>query len=94
MSNINKILGTIIIISSAILYTIDRVSITIAQSIVEAGYASHGTVTNHVPINYQFPGLMIIFMFIIGFALLVAGFPTYNKKNNTVNNINQSGSND
>ncbi|GAS81216.1 hypothetical protein [Paenibacillus amylolyticus] len=82
MNNINKILGVILMLGSVFIATMERISIRVSAAIVEAGYASGG---NNVPqfaqMNDNSTGLLVYFMFLVGFVLLVAGFPGSYKKN-------------
>lgn len=82
MNNINKILGVVLMLGSVFISTMERIAIRVSTAIVEAGYASGGTnvppfaQTNDIP-----TGLLVYFMFLVGFILLVAGFPGSYKKN-------------
>ncbi|MEK4661397.1 hypothetical protein MHH93_05830 [Priestia sp. FSL H7-0729] len=82
MNNINKILGVILMVGSVFISTIERISIRVSVAIVEAGYASGGTnVPQFAQTNEHSTGLLVYFMFFVGFILLVAGFPGSYKKN-------------
>lgn len=81
MNNTNKILGAVIMISSALILTIDRISVRISTAIVEAGYASAGETRELIPADDMgFTGLLVYFLFFVGFVLLVAGFPGSSRK--------------
>jgi hypothetical protein len=79
-NNIYKILGTIFLIISAVIYTSERVIEKISVSLVNAGFASHGSSVNNEP-NYPgfFGNFFVWFFFFLGFLLLAYGFPN-NKK--------------
>ncbi|MCL6659198.1 MULTISPECIES: hypothetical protein [Paenibacillus] len=82
MNNINKILGVILMLGSVFISTMERISIRVSVAIVEAGYASGGTnVPQFTQTNEHPTGLLVYFMFFVGFILLVAGFPGSYKKN-------------
>ncbi|MEO2213688.1 hypothetical protein ABGV40_22790 [Paenibacillus amylolyticus] len=82
MNNINKILGVILMLGSVFISTIERISIRVSVAIVEAGYASAGTNVPQFAQTNEYPtGLLVYFMFFVGFILLVAGFPGSYKKN-------------
>ncbi len=77
-NNSYKILGTIFMIGSSLIYTIERAITRISASIVAAGHASHGTVTNF---DLIYPGFFdnffVWFFLFIGFLLLAYGFPKF-----------------
>ncbi|WP_339300843.1 hypothetical protein MKY92_12070 [Paenibacillus sp. FSL R5-0623] len=82
MNNINKILGVVLMLGSVFISTMERISIRVSVAIVEAGYASGGTnVPQFAQTNEHPTGLLVYFMFFVGFILLVAGFPGSYKKN-------------
>ncbi|WP_440118967.1 hypothetical protein [Paenibacillus sp. QZ-Y1] len=81
MNNTNKILGVVLMISSIFISTLDRISVRISTAIVEAGYASAGETRELIPANNTgFMGLLVYFLFFVGFVLLVAGFPGSSRK--------------
>ncbi|WP_336779692.1 hypothetical protein [Paenibacillus illinoisensis] len=75
MSNTNKILGAALMLGSVGLATIERISVRLSAAIVEAGYASGGNSREIVSMNDNGSGLLVYFLFFIGFVLLVSGFP-------------------
>ncbi|MEC0129324.1 hypothetical protein [Paenibacillus pabuli] len=84
MNNTNKILGVVLMISSIFIATIDRISVRISTAILEAGYASSGKTRELMPANDMgFTGLLIYFLFFVGFVLLVSGFPGSSRKDKT-----------
>ncbi|WP_135547429.1 hypothetical protein [Paenibacillus cymbidii] len=87
MFNANKILGVVLMIGSVLLATIDRVSIRIAEAIIQSGDAPRGPTGERVYLIDGSYGILIYLMFFIGFLLLVAGFPgsVKRKSSNAVN---------
>ncbi|MBO9610970.1 MAG: hypothetical protein J7639_33780 [Paenibacillaceae bacterium] len=75
MFNANKILGVVLMVGSVLLATIDRVSIRIAEAIIQSGDVPRGATVEHVYLIDGSYGILIYLMFFIGFLLLVAGFP-------------------
>ncbi|MGF6355532.1 hypothetical protein ABIE27_003447 [Paenibacillus sp. 4624] len=82
MNQMNKILGVVLMVASVFISTLERMSIRLSAALVESGSGSEQglrevTQTVDVP-----TGLLVYFMFFVGFVLLVAGFPgTYKNKN-------------
>ncbi|AJS58975.1 hypothetical protein [Paenibacillus sp. IHBB 10380] len=79
-NNLYKILGTIFMIVSGVLYTTERIMEELSASIVAAGYASQGTGTDRT--SYYsgfFDNFFVWFFFFLGFLLLAYGFPKSNK---------------
>ncbi|KAA8746311.1 MULTISPECIES: hypothetical protein [Paenibacillus] len=90
MNNINKILGVILMLGSVFISTMERISIRVSFAIVEAGYASGGTnVPQFAQMNEHPTGLLVYFMFLVGFILLVAGFPGSYKKSRNHNHTQE-----
>ncbi|WP_458126504.1 hypothetical protein [Paenibacillus sp. Z3-2] len=81
MNNMNKILGVILMLGSVLISTLERISIRISSAIVEAGYASGTRTQEFAQTTDNSAGLLVYFMFFVGFMLLVAGFPGSYKKN-------------
>lgn len=75
MNNTNKILGAALMLGSVGLATIERISVRLSAAIVEAGYSSGGNPREIVSLNGNGSGLLVYFLFFIGFVLLVSGFP-------------------
>ncbi|MGF9695700.1 hypothetical protein [Paenibacillus sp. MABNR03] len=75
MNNANKILGSALMLGSVCIATMERISVRISAAIVEAGYASGGNAREMVSLNDNGPGLLVYFLFFVGFILLVSGFP-------------------
>ncbi|WP_068612747.1 hypothetical protein [Paenibacillus tuaregi] len=75
-NNFYKILGSIFMAVSAILYTIERITASISWSLIAAAHASHGSIFN-VPLKYPglFDNFFVWFLFLIGFVILAYGFP-------------------
>ncbi|OAB43727.1 hypothetical protein [Paenibacillus glacialis] len=79
-NNSYKILGTIFMIVSGGLYTIERIVEKLSASIVAAGYASHGAGIDRTPYySGFFDNFFVWFFFFLGFLLLAFGFPKRNK---------------
>lgn len=82
LNQMNKILGVVLMVASVFISTLERMSIRLSTALIEAGSGSEQglrevTQTVDVP-----TGLLVYFMFFVGFVLLVAGFPgTYKNKN-------------
>ncbi len=78
----NKILGVVLMVASVFISTLERMSIRLSAALVESGSGSEQglrEVTQKVDVP---TGLLVYFMFFVGFVLLVAGFPgTYKNKN-------------
>jgi TRAP-type mannitol/chloroaromatic compound transport system permease small subunit len=67
-NNVYKVLGTIFMLMSGIFYTAER--------IIESGYASHGVGSDRTAHYPQFfDNFFVWFFLLIGFVLLVYGFP-------------------
>jgi hypothetical protein len=79
-NNFYKILGTLFMIISGLIYTAERIIENLSVSIITAGYASHGTITDKTP-HYPgfFDNFFVWFFFFLGFLLLAYGFPKDNK---------------
>lgn len=75
MNNTNKIIGAALMLGSVGLATIERISVRLSAAIVGAGYASGGNPREIVSMNDNGSGLLVYFLFFIGFVLLVSGFP-------------------
>ncbi|MDP9698276.1 MULTISPECIES: hypothetical protein [Paenibacillus] len=82
MNQMNKILGVVLMVASVFISTLERMSIRLSAALVESGSGSEQglrEVTQKVDVP---TGLLVYFMFFVGFVLLVAGFPgTYKNKN-------------
>ncbi|MFD0675180.1 hypothetical protein [Cohnella sp. GCM10027633] len=75
-----KILGTIFLITSGLIYTTERIIEKLSAAIHAAGYASNGAgVERTVHYHGFFENFFVWFFFLVGFILLAYGFP----KNNT-----------
>ncbi|WP_426334579.1 hypothetical protein ACN9MH_12100 [Paenibacillus silvae] len=75
MNQMNKILGVVLMIASVFISTLERISVRLSAALVEAGSGSEQglrEVTRTVDVP---SGLLVYFMFFVGFVLLVAGFP-------------------
>ena len=81
MNQMNKILGVVLMIASVFISTLERISVRLSAALVEAGSGSQQglrEVTRTVDVP---AGLLVYFMFFVGFVLLVAGFPgSYKRK--------------
>ncbi|MBU5351179.1 hypothetical protein KQI74_02735 [Paenibacillus barcinonensis] len=81
MNQMNKILGVVLMIASVFISTLERISVRLSAALVEAGSGSEQglrEVTRTVDVP---SGLLVYFMFFVGFVLLVAGFPgSYKRK--------------
>ncbi|MBB6022318.1 choline-glycine betaine transporter [Paenibacillus sp. JGP012] len=81
MNQMNKILGVVLMIASVFISTLERISVRLSAALVEAGSGSEQglrEVTRTVDVP---TGLLVYFMFFVGFVLLVAGFPgSYKRK--------------
>ncbi|GGH60611.1 hypothetical protein [Paenibacillus silvae] len=81
MNQMNKILGVVLMIASVFISTLERISVRLSAALVEAGSGSQQglrEVTRTVDVP---TGLLVYFMFFVGFVLLVAGFPgSYKRK--------------
>lgn len=75
MNNTNKIIGAALMLGSVGLATLERISVRLSAAIVEAGHASGGNPREIVSLNDNGSGLLVYFLFFIGFVLLVSGFP-------------------
>jgi hypothetical protein len=77
----NKILGVVLMIASVFISTLERISVRLSAALVDAGSGSEQglrEVTRTVDVP---SGLLVYFMFFVGFVLLVAGFPgSYKRK--------------
>ncbi|BBI33855.1 hypothetical protein [Cohnella abietis] len=73
--NIYKILGTIFMITSGLIYTTERIIEKLSGAIHAAGFASHGA---SVPRTFNYDGFFdnffFWFFFLIGFLILSYGF--------------------
>ncbi|WP_342555666.1 hypothetical protein [Paenibacillus sp. FSL R7-0652] len=81
MDQMNKILGVVLMIASVLISTLERMSIRFSAALVEAGSGSEQAL-REVSRKVDVPtGLLVYFMFFVGFVLLVSGFPgTYKNK--------------
>lgn len=79
-NNFYKVLGSVFMILSGIIYTSERIIENISTSLIIAGFASHGTGANIEP-NYPgfFENFFVWFFFFLGFILLAYGFPNSKK---------------
>ncbi|WP_168122417.1 hypothetical protein [Paenibacillus sp. HB172176] len=79
-NHVNKILGAIFMIVSALIYTTERIVEKLSAALQAAGYASHGTGSDRT-YHYQsfFDNFFVWFFFFLGFLLLAYGFPQKNK---------------
>ncbi|MBW7453136.1 hypothetical protein ACFOLF_00090 [Paenibacillus sepulcri] len=69
-----KVLGAIFMISSGLIYTIERCMANISNSFIVAGYASHGTNTNFKPEYPSFnDNFFVLFFLIIGILIFAYG---------------------
>lgn len=75
-NNFYKILGTILMVISGLIYSLERITARISSSIIEAGHASNGL---SAEIRTDYPGFFdnffVWFFLFIGFLLLAYGFP-------------------
>ncbi|MGM0884048.1 MAG: hypothetical protein ACQEXQ_23805 [Bacillota bacterium] len=75
-NNFYKILGTILMVISGLIYSLERITARISSSIIEAGHASYG---RSAEIGTDYPGFFdnffVWFFLFIGFLLLAYGFP-------------------
>lgn len=82
MDQMNKVLGVVLMIASVFISTLERISIRLSAALVEAGSGSEQSL-REVTRTVDVPtGLLVYFMFFVGFILLASGFPgTYKNKN-------------
>lgn len=75
-NNFYKILGSLFIALSAILYTIERITANISSALIVAAHASNG---GNVQFDPEYPDLFdnffVWFLFLVGFVILAYGFP-------------------
>ena len=71
-----KILGTIFMIVSGLIYTAERIIDKLSSAIIAARMAERGTGI-HLPFRHHgfFDNFFVWFFFFLGFLLLVYGFP-------------------
>lgn len=71
-----KILGSVFMLMSGILYTIERVVTTITSSKVHAEYVAQGIYKKFEP-EYPifFDNFFVVFFLLVGFVILAYGFP-------------------
>jgi hypothetical protein len=75
-NNVNKVLGTIFMLMSGIFYTAERIIEKVSAAIVASGYASHGVGSDRTAHYPQFfENFFVWFFLLVGFVLLVYGFP-------------------
>lgn len=83
-NNFYKILGTIFMITSGIIYTAERIVEKISVALVTAGFASQGTNNTDFLRNTHYDGFFanffVWFFFFLGFLLLAYGFPNEKKQ--------------
>jgi len=79
-NNFYKILGTIFMVISGLIYTAERIIEKLSDALEVAGHASHGTAIARTP-HYPgfFDNFFVWFFLFIGFLLLAYGFPNYKK---------------
>lgn len=74
-NNVYKVLGTIFMLTSGILYTAERMIEKVSVAIVASGYASHGVGTDRTAsYPHFFDNFFVWFFMLVGFILLVYGF--------------------
>jgi len=79
-SNINKISGIILIVMSGIIYTLENITEKISSAMVASGYAMTGIGVDRTYNNIGlFDNFFVWFFFLVGFILLVFGFPKEKK---------------
>jgi len=82
-NNFYKILGAILMITSGLIYTSERIIEKLSVALVSAGFSSHGTYTDfHGDIHYNgfFDNFFVWFFFFLGLLLLAYGLLKDNKR--------------
>lgn len=76
-NHLYKILGVVLMGLSGLFHTCERIAARISSALVYAGYASHmnGVSTNSPDYPHIFDNFFVWFLFLVGFILLVFGFP-------------------
>lgn len=75
VNQVYKVLGAIFMISSGLIYTIERCVANISSSLIVSGYTSHGThVTGYKP---EYPSItdnfFVLFLLILGILIFAYG---------------------
>ena len=83
-NNFYKILGAIFMITSGLIYTVERIIEKLSVALVTAGFASSGTnytdFLRNTRYNGFFENFFVWFFFFLGFLLLAYGFPRGNTR--------------
>jgi hypothetical protein len=73
-NNFYKILGSVFMIASGLMYTAERIVDKLSSAMIAAQYAKNGTLIN-IPIRSNGFNFFVWFFLFVGFLLLAYGFP-------------------
>jgi hypothetical protein len=74
-NHVYKILGTVLMIFSGLIFTLERCIANISNSLIVAGFASHGTTTELKLVEYPkfTDNFFVLFFLIIGILIFAYG---------------------